>query len=250
MNFSIVDPFTDEPVQPRPAQHRREGRGLPEVHRHRRHRLLRRRGGVLRLRRRALQDLRQRIVLLRGRLQGRRGTPAGSRRRQPGYKPRMKGGYFPVSPVDHLPTCDDDLPDPQGGRSLRRALAPRGRLGRQQEINYRFNTLLHSGDDMMKFKYVVKNTAWRTARRRPSCRSRSSATTARACTPTSPVEGRRAAVLRRARLRRLSRPRPLVHRWPAQARARRPRLHQPDGQLLPPSGPGLRGPGQPGLLGP
>ena len=30
----------------------------------------------------------------------------------------------------------------------------------QQEINYRFNTLLQSGDDMMKFKYVVKNTAW------------------------------------------------------------------------------------------
>ena len=30
----------------------------------------------------------------------------------------------------------------------------------QQEINYRFNTLLNAGDDMMKFKYVVKNTAW------------------------------------------------------------------------------------------
>ena len=30
----------------------------------------------------------------------------------------------------------------------------------QQEINYRFNTLLQSGDDMMKFKYVVKNTVW------------------------------------------------------------------------------------------
>ena len=30
----------------------------------------------------------------------------------------------------------------------------------QQEINYRFNTLLQSGDDMMKFKYVVKNVAW------------------------------------------------------------------------------------------
>ena len=30
----------------------------------------------------------------------------------------------------------------------------------QQEINYRFNTLLQSGDDIMKFKYVIKNVAW------------------------------------------------------------------------------------------
>ena len=32
--------------------------------------------------------------------------------------------------------------------------------GGQQEINYTFNPLLHSGDDMMKFKYVIKNCAW------------------------------------------------------------------------------------------
>jgi glutamine synthetase len=31
----------------------------------------------------------------------------------------------------------------------------------QAEINYRFNTLLHAGDDLMKFKYVIKNTAWK-----------------------------------------------------------------------------------------
>ena len=29
----------------------------------------------------------------------------------------------------------------------------------QQEVNYRFNTLTHSADDIQKFKYVVKNTA-------------------------------------------------------------------------------------------
>ena len=32
--------------------------------------------------------------------------------------------------------------------------------GGQQEINYRFNSLLAAGDDMMKFKYVIKNSAW------------------------------------------------------------------------------------------
>ena len=32
--------------------------------------------------------------------------------------------------------------------------------GGQAEINYKFNTLLHAADDMLLFKYIVKNTAW------------------------------------------------------------------------------------------
>src|SRR5699024_11291602 len=31
--------------------------------------------------------------------------------------------------------------------------------GGQQEINYRFNTMLHAADDIQTFKYVIKNTA-------------------------------------------------------------------------------------------
>ena len=30
----------------------------------------------------------------------------------------------------------------------------------QAEINYRFNTMLSAGDDLQKFKYIIKNTAW------------------------------------------------------------------------------------------
>ena len=30
----------------------------------------------------------------------------------------------------------------------------------QAEINYKFNTLLHAADDVLLFKYIVKNTAW------------------------------------------------------------------------------------------
>ena len=30
----------------------------------------------------------------------------------------------------------------------------------QMEINYRFADILHAGDDVMKFKYVIRNTAW------------------------------------------------------------------------------------------
>ncbi len=32
--------------------------------------------------------------------------------------------------------------------------------GGQQEINYKFNTLLAAADDLQLFKYIVKNTAW------------------------------------------------------------------------------------------
>ncbi len=78
-----------------------------------------------------------------------------------GYKPRMKGGYFPVSPVDHFADLRDEmcLRLAEVGIAVERSHHEVA-SGGQQEINYRFNTLLHSGDDMMKFKYVIKNTAW------------------------------------------------------------------------------------------
>ena len=52
----------------------------------------------------------------------------------------------------------------------------------QAEIDIRFDTLVKCADKLQWFKYIIKNVAAATARRRPSCRSRSSATTARACT--------------------------------------------------------------------
>ena len=78
-----------------------------------------------------------------------------------GYKPRIKGGYFPVPPVDHFADIRDAmcLKMDEVGLQVERSHHEVG-SGGQQEINYKFNTLLHSGDDMMKFKYVIKNTAW------------------------------------------------------------------------------------------
>ncbi|MDO5710873.1 MAG: type I glutamate--ammonia ligase [Micrococcales bacterium] len=78
-----------------------------------------------------------------------------------GYKTRYKGGYFPVPPVDHFADLRDRicLVMDQVGLFVERSHHEVGTAG-QQEINYRFNTLLQSGDDMMKFKYVVKNVSW------------------------------------------------------------------------------------------
>lgn len=76
-----------------------------------------------------------------------------------GHKPRYKGGYFPVSPVDHFADLRDHIVSnlAESGLEIERAHHEVGTAG-QQEINYRFDTLKRAGDDLLKFKYVVKNT--------------------------------------------------------------------------------------------
>ncbi|WP_175955575.1 type I glutamate--ammonia ligase [Schaalia sp. Marseille-Q2122] len=78
-----------------------------------------------------------------------------------GYRLRNKGGYSPVSPSDR----DHDLRDQMAtnltrvGLHLERSHHECGAAG-QHEINYRFASLMAAADDMMKFKYVIKNTAF------------------------------------------------------------------------------------------
>lgn len=78
-----------------------------------------------------------------------------------GYKTRVKGGYFPVPPYDHQADLREDITANLRGAGF---TVERGHhevgTGGQAEINYRFNTLLASADEVMLFKYIVKNTAW------------------------------------------------------------------------------------------
>lgn len=76
-----------------------------------------------------------------------------------GYKVRQKGGYFPVAPYDHYVDLRDEMSTnlTQAGFELERLHHEVG--AGQQEINYKFNTLLHAADDVQLFKYIVKNTA-------------------------------------------------------------------------------------------
>lgn len=78
-----------------------------------------------------------------------------------GYKVKYKGGYFPVAPVDHFGDLRDDIVRhmENSGLSVERAHHEAGTAG-QAEINWRFDTLLKAADDVMKFKYLVKNSAW------------------------------------------------------------------------------------------
>ena len=82
-----------------------------------------------------------------------------------GYKTPFKGGYFPVSPSDQMTDIRNAMVRTclEAGLEIERAHHEVGTAG-QQEINYRFASLLAAGDDMMKFKYIVKNEAWRRGR--------------------------------------------------------------------------------------
>jgi glutamine synthetase len=78
-----------------------------------------------------------------------------------GYKTRYKGGYFPVSPTDQLADIRDAMVMALGkvGLLVERSHHEVGTAG-QMEINYRFSDILQAGDDVMKFKYIIKNVAW------------------------------------------------------------------------------------------
>jgi glutamine synthetase len=78
-----------------------------------------------------------------------------------GYKTAYKGGYFPVSPLDHYSDLRDSMVRRliDVGFTVERSHHEVGTAG-QAEINYKFSTLLHAGDQMQMFKYIIKNTAW------------------------------------------------------------------------------------------
>ncbi|MDP9102043.1 MAG: type I glutamate--ammonia ligase [Actinomycetota bacterium] len=77
-----------------------------------------------------------------------------------GYKPRTKGGYFPVTPTDHYADLRDEMAVnlEQAGMVVERGHHEVGSAG-QAEINYKFGSLLESADNLVLFKYIIKNTA-------------------------------------------------------------------------------------------
>ncbi len=75
-------------------------------------------------------------------------------------KTPYKGGYFPVSPVDQHADLRDDIVVKlmEVGLDVERSHHEVGTAG-QGEINYKFDTMVSAADDILKFKYIVKNTA-------------------------------------------------------------------------------------------
>ncbi len=77
-----------------------------------------------------------------------------------GYKPRYKEGYFPVPPMDHYQDLRSEmvLNLQKVGIEVEVQHHEVGTAG-QAEIDIHYDTLLTTADNVMKYKYVVKNTA-------------------------------------------------------------------------------------------
>ncbi len=76
------------------------------------------------------------------------------------YKPRYKGGYFPVPPMDHYTDLRSEMVRNliTCGIEVEMQHHEVGTAG-QAEIDIRFSPLLSMADKLMLYKYVIKNTA-------------------------------------------------------------------------------------------
>jgi len=77
-----------------------------------------------------------------------------------GFKVRTKGGYVPVAPVDTQQDIRSEMCRLMAEAGLRierhhHEVATAG----QAEINFRFDTLTKTADNLMKYKYIIHNTA-------------------------------------------------------------------------------------------
>jgi glutamine synthetase len=77
-----------------------------------------------------------------------------------GYRPRYKEGYFPVPPTDHYQGLRSEMVDTMEKCGIviechHHEVATAG----QCEIDQRFDTLVKSADNMMLYKYIVRNVA-------------------------------------------------------------------------------------------
>ena len=77
-----------------------------------------------------------------------------------GYKPRLKEGYFPVPPVDTLQDLRSEavLKMMEAGIDVEAHHHEVATAG-QGEIDMRFRSLTRMGDQVMIFKYILKNVA-------------------------------------------------------------------------------------------
>jgi glutamine synthetase len=78
-----------------------------------------------------------------------------------GYRPRFKEGYFPVPPTDHYMDLRTDMTLQLKACGMEvechhHEVATAG----QCEIDVKYESLLKSADNIMKFKYVVRNVAY------------------------------------------------------------------------------------------
>jgi len=118
-----------------------------------------------------------------------------------GYKPRYKEGYFPVPPTDSLQDIRSEMMLTLEDIGVQmEAQHHEVATGGQCELDMRFASLVDMGDQLLKFKYIIKNVARKYNKTVTFMPKPSMAITAAACMCTCHLEGRQEPV-RRRRLR-------------------------------------------------
>jgi glutamine synthetase len=75
------------------------------------------------------------------------------------HRPRVKGGYFPVQPLDSLHDIRGEMLTTLGMVGLTPVLHHHEVAPAQCEMGFDFSTLLATADNVQKYKYVVHNVA-------------------------------------------------------------------------------------------
>jgi glutamine synthetase len=244
----VLEPSTGS-LQPRPALDRQEGRGLHEV------------AGVgdtamfgPEAEFFIFDDVRHTVdpTTLGFELDSRRPINTGTREYEGGnlgHRPPVKGGYFPVPPVDSCQDMRGEMLSIMGEMGVEGRKAPPRSGAAQHELGMKFDTLTNDGRPHADLQ-VLSSTRSRGLRQDGDLHAEADLRRQRLGHARPPVdlEGRQAAV-RRQQVCRPLRDVPLLHRRHHQARQGDQRLHQPVDELLQAPRPGLRSAGAARLLG-
>jgi glutamine synthetase len=85
---------------------------------------------------------------------------SGREEKNLGYRPRYKEGYFPVPPTDHYQDLRAEMVQTMIKCGIHiECHHHEVATGGQCEIDQRFDTLVKSADNMMLYKYVIRNVA-------------------------------------------------------------------------------------------
>ncbi|MGE5615415.1 MAG: type I glutamate--ammonia ligase, partial [Bacillota bacterium] len=76
-----------------------------------------------------------------------------------GHRPAVKGGYFPVPPVDSAQDIRGEMLAIMGDMGIQPEKHHHEVAGSQHELGFKFNTLTKCGDNMQIYKYVVHQVA-------------------------------------------------------------------------------------------
>ena len=249
----IVDPITKQPYTRDPRNIAAQGRGVPQVDRHRRHVVLRPRGRVLHLRRRPLLRGPEPRLLLRRLRRRRAGTAAARRARTSATSRATREATSRCRRPTRCTTCAPRWSlTMRGGRHRGRGRPPRGRDRRSVRDRHAASTALTTmADQLMWYKYVVKNVARKHGKTATFMPKPLFGDNGSGMHCHQSLWKDEQAALRRRRLRRaVARWRSTTSAASSSTRRRSCAFTNPTHEQLQPAGAGLRGAGEPGVLEP